>query len=81
MKKLKNITDYILENKKSKKINLSDELHNLKFESIKTFEEVQDIVKNSDPNEDKNKGFWLFKEVLIKHSYSYREYNSMYKII
>ena len=77
MKKLKNITDYILENKKSKKINLSDELHNLKFEAIKTFEEVQDIVKNSNPNEGENKGFWLFNEVLNKHSDYYRDYKNI----
>ena len=77
MKKLKNIINHILENKKSKKINLFNELHNLKFEAIKTFEEVKDIVKNSNPNKEENKGFWLFDEGFNQSSDLYRDYKNV----
>lgn len=45
----------------------------IKLNYIKSSEELQEIINNSNPDKDNNTGFWLFKESLDKDFHTYAE--------
>ena len=71
---MKTLREYILESVQSERITLKD-ITELKFYEVSNADELKKIIKESEPDKDNNKGFWLFSEALKKDKKAYGNIN------
>ena len=71
---MKTLREYILESVQSERITLKD-ITELKFYEVSDYSELKKIIKESEPDKDNNKRFWLFSEALEKDEDAYGNIN------
>ena len=71
---MQSLREYILECVQSDRITL-DDITELKFYKVSNYNKLKKIIKNSEPDKDNNKGFWLFSEALKKDETAYGNIN------